>query len=192
MSTAGKVLSILVIFPALAWLWLASGLAELNRQFGKSVVAQEEAFSKDTAQLETTIEEVSRLKTSIDLEQRVRDSEVTVLRGELSQLLGTESVTKESLDRFGMQLQSVAASGEGAERRLQRALRDLEESKAALATATAELEKLRGDNTRDRNQLDELRSHFQQLLTENARLAESQVRADEARRRTPGASTLAR
>lgn len=192
MSTVGKVLCVLIAFPALAWMWLASGVAETNRQYGKKVQQAEAQLVKDAAELETVREQVYQTKAKIELAQELRDSELAVMRGQLSQLFKSESMSKETADRLALQLASARTSLEAAERRVVRAEQDQVDTRQELADATTELEKVRGENQRDRKILADLRDSFQQLLTQDRTLVEEALKAEQARSQPTGGGTISR
>ncbi len=192
MSTVGKVLCVLLIIPALAWIWLASGVAELNRQYGQKVVQAEEQLAKDAAELVVTRDDVYQAKAKIELTQRQRDSELTVMRGQLSQLFKSESMSKETADRLALQLASSTASAEAARRRSDRAEQDQVETKQQLAEAQVDLEKVRGENQRDRQLLAQLREEFQRLMADNQRRVEEVLKAEQAQSTPSGDATISR
>jgi len=192
MSTAGKVLCILITVPAILWIWLASGVAEMNRNWGQEIVRLDAGIAQAKTDIETTMEEVAKLKSKIDLVQRERDSQLTVMRGQMSQLYEFESMSKETQDRYAQQLASVNSSAEAAERRVQRAVQDLTETKQQLVDSTTELEKVRGENQQDREALAQLRQQFLSLLAENTDLVQKALKAEQAQSRPAGAPTLSR
>jgi chromosome segregation ATPase len=192
MSTAGKVLCILITLPALLWVWLASGVSEMNRNWGKQIDSLEASVAKTSEDLEATVAEVGSLTSKISLVQREQDYELTVMRADMAQLFKYESISKETQDRYTKQLASVVSSAEAAERRFQRAELDLAESTKELADARVALAAVKEANTNDRSTLAQLREQFSRLLSENKALVEKALQSQQARTGIGGSPTLAR
>lgn len=193
MSTAGKVLVVLIALPTLLWLWLASGVAHLNREWGKRVSQLGVDIAKASDEIGTTRTDIFGLKSRIDLAQRERDDRLTAARGVVSQLYKQDSFTKETLDRYNLQDTGMQLASEGAGRRLDSRVAELAETRKALSDAQAELTQLKEQNTRDREHLAALRQEFQATLEENKSLiARAQANGNQARSRSPRAVSLAR
>ncbi len=189
MSTVGKVLTVLVILPALGWLFLASKVAEWNRSWGK----QSEKLAKN---IETTREQadqseirIAQLKREIDQLLRQKDDQVTGRRTLLSALLRSEGNLKETIDRYQLQQASMQTGVEASRRRLEVNNQELAETRKNVTDAQAELARLKEDNARTRSQLAELRRSFETTLAENRQLVE---RAQAAATASPASSSSSR
>jgi chromosome segregation ATPase len=193
MSTLGKVLCVLVALAVLPWLWLASGVADLNRNWGKREVELNDQIAKAAGDIATTRTEIRDFKNRIDLAQRERDMRLRTVRAELSQLLKRESYSKETLDRFTLQRSGVERDHEGAQRQLESRTQELADTRKAMADAQGELAQLKEENTRDRAHLADLRKQFQTTLEENRSLVENaRARQDRAQSSLPRSISLAR
>lgn len=193
MSTLGKVLVALIALPLLAWLWLASGIAELNRNWGKRIVEVDGQIAQAKADILTTRGDITAYKNRIDLAQRERDERLTTLRGLVSQLYKAESYSKETLERFSLQRTGLEQDAAAAQRRLDGRVQELADTKKAVSDAQTELAQLKEDNSRDRGQLEMLRMQFRSTLEENRSLVENSRASHEAAARSlPRAVSLAR
>jgi chromosome segregation ATPase len=193
MSTLGKVLCVLVVLATLPWLWLASGIADLNRNWGKRINELDEQIAQARTDIGTTRSEIQAFKNRIDLAQRDRDMRLTTARALLSQLYKSDSYSKETLDRFTLQKSGVDRDLEGAQRSLESRTQELADTKKVVSDAQAELAQLKEENERDRAQLSALRQEFRAMLDENRSLVESsRTRSDQARSRLPRSVSLAR
>jgi hypothetical protein len=186
MSTAGKVLVILILVPTLLWVWLASGVAEMHRNWGKQLQGLETQITKAEQDIEATAAGIAADKRMIALTQRAKDTEVTARRTILSQLMRDDSYTKETLDRYTLQLSRVQDSVAAAEKTAQRRTQELADTKQATVEAQAELARLREENARDRETLQRLRSELLATVEQNRQIAEKANQAVQAR--TPSAS----
>jgi chromosome segregation ATPase len=101
-------------------------------------------------------------------------------------------MSKESQERYNLQLQSVTSSVEAANRRFEKAEQDLAQTKTQLENANAALATVKGENKRDRSRLEELRNQFQQLLTENTQMVEKALQAQQAESPSGRAPTISR
>jgi chromosome segregation ATPase len=172
MSTVGKVLVFLIALPTLGWIWLAAGLAELNRNYGKQTA---ETASKIQAAADETVatgSDVYLQKGRIAQVQREKENRLTSQRSQISQLYSVDSFTKETLDRYAIQYTSMQQGEQSAQGRLALAERVLAATRKELSDAQAELAALKDANARDRETLAQLRQDLMQTLEENKQLVE--------------------
>ncbi len=169
MSTAGKVLVVLVLLVAPIWVILFSGVAELN----KSGTAQIDASKKQIANLENQVskieKDIAKLKDDIALEQEKMAEQLAVMRSHQADLQQARSSTAEIAASVKYQ---VAAMQEAAKRaEATRDLRGTEKTQeiAAKAAAEAEVEKLKQEHATLAEQLDKLRSDFKNTVDTNRR-----------------------
>src|SRR5206468_1411311 len=104
MSTAGKVLIVLIVLSLLCWIVSFSMVAQLNRSWGEHVqqlTAQADKLEKDT---QASLAEAERLKTAISNEQVGLRQDVALVRTQISNAERTLSDTKETLQRVNNQL----------------------------------------------------------------------------------------
>jgi chromosome segregation ATPase len=172
MSTAGKVLTFLVVLVAIVWVVLTAGVAELNRNGTRAV----DDLRKKVAKLEVDVREAGQqleaVKSETHLEQARMDNDLTVRQVAQSEWEKRRSLTKESLSRVQLQLadaEAVLKTG-GAHKDQREAEKEAETK--ALADSRAEVEALKAEREKLVGRLTELRDKFRTTLQENKSLVE--------------------
>ena len=170
MSTVGKVLSVLVMLVAAAWVVLSAGVAQLNRNGTKAV----EDLKKQISQFESDVSKAERdvhvFKEEQSLQMDATQAQLRVLQSKQADVEKARSEVIEIASRVTLQLANVEATVKSSE-----ALRDLRvaEHKAEIeAKAEAEkgVETLKEERTKLIDQLTELRTKFKTTLDENRSL----------------------
>jgi chromosome segregation ATPase len=172
MSTAGKVLTVIVTLVAFVWLLLASGVGELNRNGGKAVASLQkkvadldEQIAKARTDLSTLIDQASvqRSKTQIKLaELQAKQAEVEKARSQMIELA----------TRVKYQLETVAAAVKQAQANSQQRQAELEAEKKAVADAKQSVEQLKAENKESRDTKAALEDKFRTTYAENKQLVE--------------------
>ncbi len=139
MSTAGKVLSVLVALSILAAIFLSAQVAELNRNWGQKLIQVEADLQKAEEAIPPVIVEIRQIKDQINLVQLEKDDQLTRLRSELSKLQKADSYTKETLDRYQLQLSSTEQQEQLAKQFLETSKRERLETQQEYARTLAEL-----------------------------------------------------
>jgi chromosome segregation ATPase len=170
MSTAGKVLVVLVLLVAPVWIVMVSTVAQLNKNAG----AQLAGLEKNVATLESDVASMTKnivsLKDQIALEQQAMNQQLVATRAHQADLQKARSEWIEIASREAYQ---VAAMQEAAKRA--EATRDLRAAEkvqetAAKQAAEAEVEKLQQEHAQLTEQLDKLRGDFKATVDENRKL----------------------
>lgn len=186
MSTAGKVLIVLIVLAALGWITLAALVADHHMSWSRryaELKSQSEELQASLPPLRTQIYETMNEATVVQIAlDRARRN----YRSALSQAQKTDSETKESLSRYTIQRETtereVAAAQERHDVRRQERQnldRQIAQEQAAIADLTAETAKLR-------DELATLRKTFQQTLAENKSYVE---KLRKSKKGEPAAST---
>jgi chromosome segregation ATPase len=172
MSTAGKVLSVLVILVAVAWVFLTAAVSQLNHNGTKAVDDLKVQVAKLETELTKATRELDKAKDDWHLDQAATQKRLTVLQARQSDLEKSRSAVQEIATRVTLQLadaESIAKTS--ATDRDQRIVEKKAETEA-LAKARAEVEQLKTERTELVGRLTELRKKFQTTLKENRSLTQ--------------------
>jgi hypothetical protein len=170
MSTAGKVLVVLVLLVAPIWILMASTVAQLNKNAGEQL----EKLKKQVATLESDVsankKSVVTLKDQIVLEQEAMNRQLAATRAHQADLQKARSEWIEIVSREKYQ---VAAMQEAAKRA--EATRDLRaaekvQENAAKQVVEAEVQQLMLEHAQLTEQLDKLRGEFKATVDQNRKL----------------------
>jgi hypothetical protein len=172
MSTAGKILVVLVMLVVPLWMVMTSHVAELNKRGGEQV----EKLTKDVEKLEKDVAEAQKslvaLKDQISLDQVAMTDHLAVLRSYQADLQKARSESIEFATRAKYQLDSTLAAVKSAEAtRDLRATEKTQEIKA-LADTQAEVEQLKQEHATLVEQLNTLRRDFKATVDSNRKIVE--------------------
>jgi chromosome segregation ATPase len=170
MSTAGKVLSVLVTLATLAWMILAAGVAQLQNNYSKALHDLEAQYEQLGSELEQTRNEVASLKDQTSTLQEKTDTELTVLRERVVDLEKERSRIVESLTRWQYQLAMLEETIAGARATLEHRNEELKAEDKALADSKAEVQTLMADTSQLMDRLKKLRETFQSTQQANREL----------------------
>ena len=178
MPTAGKVLTILLIPVAIAWLVLASMATQRNRFQGEKIVQ----LNKQLEDLVGTVEkvgevdrvraEVETLKREIAAQQSQTSRETTTLRARLSQLESLVALTREDLTRVQLLVQDTEKQMELARQIAERRTQEKADTEKAIGAVRQELDTLTQEDAQLRERRESLLREFESLLAENKQLVE--------------------
>ncbi len=170
MSTAGKVLVVLVLLVAPVWIVMVSTVAELNKNAGAQLAGLEKNVETLETEVATLKKNVVSLKDQIALEQEAMNQQLAATRAQQSDLQHARSEWIEiaSRERFQVAAMQEAAKRAEATRDL-RAAEKVQET-AAKQAAEAEVEKLQQEHAQLTEQLDKLRGEFKATLDGNRKL----------------------
>ncbi|HEU5117537.1 MAG TPA: hypothetical protein VFT74_12910 [Isosphaeraceae bacterium] len=193
MSTAGKVLSVLVALSILGAIFLSAQVAQLNRNWGQKLDQVKADLVKAQDAIPPVIVEIRQLKDQIVLIQLEKDDQLTRLRSTLSRLQKADSDTKETLDRYNIQLATADQQMQQAKLFLETAKRERAETQQEYARTLAELNQLADQNAQMLAELERLRSSLVATLQESQSdvrkiLGEAEPGTESASRRTRPAS----
>jgi len=167
MSTAGKVLAVLVMLVLVVWIVLAAGVARLNTNGNKAIHDLIEEVEKLRVQVDQTQVEVAGLRDQTSTIQERVDHELTVLQDRKVELQKGHSQIFESLARYMYQLGTVEESLKSAQALLQHRNDERDAEQKAVADTRAEVKTLMADSSQLMNRLDTLRKTFQKTYHEN-------------------------
>ena len=160
MSTAGKVLVVLIMLSSLLWIILAAGVTQLNHNGNQALVVLAERAAKLAEDVESTRQEVRRVKDQTTVQQEKMDRDLAVINARQVDAQRMSSSVREILSRVQYELTSVQQTLQNAEKdRNQRADEKTAEEKE-LARARAEVTALQETDRKLTDQLLDLRAKF--------------------------------
>ncbi|WP_406698867.1 hypothetical protein V5E97_08275 [Singulisphaera sp. Ch08] len=181
MSTAGKVLVVLVLLLLPVWIILVSAVATLNMEWTQ-------ALAKQTQQIETLEGDVAKnqlaiaeLQDQIALEQLASEEQQAALR---SRVADVERAKAEAIQlQTGVQVQlemlkqAVAKAGIARDDRTKEQMNET----AGLAEARKNVDELKAANSELLNELTQLRDEFKSLLESNKTVVERMLKSNTRR-----------
>jgi chromosome segregation ATPase len=167
MSTAGKVLTVLVMLVLVVWIVLAAGVARLNTNGNEQLHKLVEQVEKLRADVEKTTVEVAGLRDQTSTIQEKVDRDLTVLRDRELALEKSASQITESLNRYKFQLGTVEEAVKSAQDLLQHRVAERDAEQKALADSRSDVKMLMADSSQLMNRLDTLRKNFKETYHKN-------------------------
>ena len=167
MSTAGKVLSVLVLLASLAWIFLAAGVAQLNRNGSERLAKLEADVQKAQEGLEQARTDLAKVKDDTTNFQEGMDAQIAVIRARTGDVEAANSRLKGVLNNMQAQLANMEATVEQARHDLDVRKEEKETETKLLADARAEVMRLRGVDEDLTGRLTSLRQEFESTFKEN-------------------------
>jgi chromosome segregation ATPase len=167
MSTAGKVLIVLVLLTSLVWLVLASGVAQLNTNGNTKLHDLTVQIEKLQTDFKQTQDEIVAVRDQTSSIQENVDRQITVLRARQSDLEKARSQILEYMTRVQYQLATVKDTIEKAKTTLQNRIDEHASEQQALVKAKSEVEDLKSKNGELLSQLTTLRKDFETVYHSN-------------------------
>jgi chromosome segregation ATPase len=167
MSTAGKVLIVLVLLASLVWLVLASGVAQLNTNGNTRLHELTVQIDKLQTDFKRSQDEIVAVRDQTSSIQENVDRQITVLRARQSDLEKARSKIIEYMTRVQYQLATVKDTIEKAKTTLQHRIEEQASEQQALVQAKSEVEDLKAKNGELLSQLSTLRQNFETVYRSN-------------------------
>jgi chromosome segregation ATPase len=167
MSTAGKVLIVLVLLTSLVWLVLASGVAQLNTNGNTRLHELTVQIDKLQTDFKQSQDEIVAVRDQTSSIQENVDRQITVLRARQSDLEKARSKIIEYMTRVQYQLATVKDTIEKAKTTLQHRIEEQASEQQALVQAKSEVEDLKAKNGELLSQLSTLRQNFETVYRSN-------------------------
>jgi len=189
MSTAGKVLTGLVLLMLPIWIVLVSAVTQLNASWREVLRAEVEKVAKLEQSVLDNQKEIQRLKDRILIVQVSGEEQATVLREKLADV---ERIKAEAINiqtAVKNQIESLTAAGASAAVARDRRKEEKEQEIQATAAAEKAVNELKAENAELMTQLTQLRQEFRSLLESNKALVQRMGRPRVQRAVQPGSST---
>jgi uncharacterized protein (DUF3084 family) len=172
MSTAGKVLTVLVMLVAVVWVLLTATVAQLNRNGTKAVQDLKEQVAKLESGVVTAARELDKLKEDTHTEQVKTQHDLTGLHARLSDAEKVLAQAREIAARVKLQLTDAESGVKQGEAHSAQRLAEKEAVTKEKADLEAEVEKLKAENGELLNRLTSLRDKFKATLRDNKEMVD--------------------
>jgi chromosome segregation ATPase len=114
MSTAGKVLTVLVALATIGWIVLVSMVSSLDTSYGKKLDAMTSQIEKLDQQIADTVRTANQTLVDVTLLQEKTDREMEVLHATISHHEKQESELSQALTEVALRIQMVQQSAKDA------------------------------------------------------------------------------
>ncbi len=165
MSTAGKVLTVLILLFSLVWVILTAGVDQLNRNGNQALITLTERVAKLQENLRTTQNEIVAVKDQTHVLQATMDRELMVMNSRQNDVQRLASNAAEVLSRVRYELATVQETVQSAQQHQTERSAELAVDQKALATARDEVKQLMARDEELRARLASLRDQFKKTYT---------------------------
>ena len=170
MSTAGKVLVVLVMLASLVWMLLTAGVTQLNRNGNQALIVLTEKVAKLQGDVKNTQNEIVRVKDQTNVLQEQMDRELAVINARQNDGQRLASNFSERLSSVRYELATVQQTVQNAEQgRTERAAEVVADEKA-LDAARQEVKSLKATDEQLRALLASLRDEFKKTLNSSVNI----------------------
>jgi len=170
MSTAGKVLVVLILLTSLVWMLLTAGVAQLNRNGNQALIVLTEKVAKLQDDVKKTQDKTVRVKDQTHVLQEKMDRELAVINARQNDVQRLASNVSENLSRVRYELATVQQTVQNAEQdRTERAAEVVADQKA-LDAARNEVKSLKATDEQLRARLASLRAEFKKTLNSSVNI----------------------
>ncbi len=172
MSTAGKVLTVLVLLVMIGFVVMLSAVTQLNVNWQQRIAKQDKELEEATTRTVDATKAIIDLTESARAEQTNKDRDLREVEGRILIAERQQSSQREDLSRLQIQLADYLAAVGRAQ--TNNTTREAEKAKAIddLAKKRDEIAKSQAVNADLRDQLAKLQDEFKRLLADNASKAE--------------------
>lgn len=170
MSTAGKVLTVIVTLAIIGWIVLVAKVADLNRNWGQEIDRLAGEIQKLDEGIVKSRDGLNKTLAAIRLQQDEKDRELSVLRIQLSKLGKFEAQVQQAVTDVQLQIQLVQEATKDAQAGAQKRLAEREQTKQDLAASQGEVQKLQESVGDLSGRLQRLQSSFIATQQENRQL----------------------
>ncbi len=176
MSTAGKVLVVLVMLASLVWMLLTAGVTQLNRNGNQALIVLTEKVAKLQGDVKNTRDEIVRVKDQTHVLQEQMDRELAVINARQNDVQRLASNISERLSSVRYELATVQQTVQNAEQgRTARAAEVVADQKA-LDAARDEVKSLKATDEQLRARLASLRAEFKKTLNSSVNILHQTVK----------------
>lgn len=176
MPTAGKVLAIIIIPVAIAWLVLASMAIQFHRNSGAKIRDLEKQIETLAGTYEAPGEigklqnQVNDMKYQITATQNDTHRQTTLLREKLSGVETLLALTREDLSRVNILVRECGEQEDMARKTADLRTQEKADAERLVAESQTNLETIRQQDAQLREQRDKLFQDFKSVLAENRQI----------------------
>ncbi|WP_165064824.1 hypothetical protein [Paludisphaera rhizosphaerae] len=167
MSTAGKVLSVLILLASLGWIFLGAGVAQLNRGWNEKLAKLADELEKAEVGLLKAQADLILVKDQTANFQKGMDAKVAVIRARMGDVEAANSRLKSILNNMQAQLGTMESTVAQARHDLEVRKQEKETESNLLADSRTEVLRLRGVDDELSKRLADLRDTFKKTFDYN-------------------------
>jgi chromosome segregation ATPase len=167
MSTAGKVLVVLIMLTAIGCLILAGGVAQLNANANQRLQQLAAELEKTQAAVEATRQDIKSYRDQTTIAQEKIDREITALRSQQTDLERSRSQISDTLSRLQYDLSTVNTTIAAARESLRNRITEFDNEQTAMAELRRHVQSLKANNSELMGRLRSLRDQFQGTQRKN-------------------------
>jgi predicted nucleic acid-binding Zn-ribbon protein len=160
MSTAGKVLIVIVMLLTIVWVLLSAGVSRINTNHNTKVFELTKKVEELQEQVKETQEQLESLLIQTPLAQEKVDRERAVLRAKQTDLERARSQVADDLASVKYELEIVEGTAKGAQTELEHRNTEHEEETKSLEKQQVDVKELMAQCSKQREELDSLRKEF--------------------------------
>jgi chromosome segregation ATPase len=168
MSTAGKVLTVLILLVMIVWVVVLSEVTQLNANWQQKIAQQDKQFESLQAEATKATSDIRRLTQEARLEQDATDRDLREVLGRIAAAERRQSATTESLTRLKIQVADYQAAVERSKVNLATREAEFVKGEEDLVTKREEIARAQAVNVDLRGQLARLQDEFKRLLADNS------------------------
>jgi peptidoglycan hydrolase CwlO-like protein len=170
MSTAGKVLVVLVMLASIVCLILAGGVAQVNYNANQRLQKLSEELAKAQGDIEATRREIAETRDQTTEAQEKIDRDIATLRSQQADIERTRTQIVDTLARLQYDLSTVNATIEGARTSLTNRNAEFEAEQKATDDLRRDVQSLKATNAQLMARLGSLRDQFQKTYRSNVEM----------------------
>lgn len=171
MSTAGKVLTILILLVMVGWIVMLSAVTQLNINWQAKIARQDSDIKNSETKLAQATINYRNANQATLVEQAAQDRDLRDVRARIAALENRLSVKTEELSRTQIQVADYETAASRAVTHKGHREAELTKAQADLTGKRTEIAQRQEDNARLRDQLARLQDDFKRLLSSNMRQA---------------------
>jgi chromosome segregation ATPase len=172
MSTAGKVLVVLVLLVVPVWIVLVSAVAQLNAEWTQELQKQQAQVTKLQQNVAANEQAIMKMKDDIVVAQTTADEHATVLRARLVDVERARADAIQVQTGVKVQLDTLGAAIAKAEDARKQRNEEKQQEIQAMAAAEKAVTELKAENAELMSHLTQLRDEFKSLLESNKALVD--------------------
>jgi chromosome segregation ATPase len=176
MSTAGKVLTALILLASLVWIVLMAGVDQLNRTGNQTVLELMAKVEKLDDDVQAAQAEVASIKDQTTVVQEQMDHDIEVVRARQTDVERVNTNIREILQRVQIQVATLEKTVKDAERTAKERTDEKAAEQQGLEAERASVETLKAQNSELMNRLEGLRNQFVATLKGNQGLLRTAIR----------------
>ena len=167
MSTAGKVLSVLIFLATIGWIFLGAGVAQLNRSGNERLAKLEKQVEETRENLQKAEAGLVAIKDEAARFQSGMNTQIAVIRARVASVEAANSRLKGLVNNMQEQLSTVEKTVAEAQHDLEIRKQEKADEIKYLADARAEVQRLRDQDAQMTERLASLRDDFAKTYNEN-------------------------